>query len=148
MSIEKLRRFALSRESDDGEPVMVEHSDGSFYLRYEVDAALREVGRLKAAMKELANDLRIVSVRLANSTIGDGDIQRMLHGEASPLPPAEAVAPGLCGFTVAAHLALIAVNLFGVVMYHDAAARLFAGVAIAWFGFQIGASPLPAKETP
>lgn len=40
-----------------------------------------ENARLKAAMSKLGDELRMVSVRLCNATIGEGDIERMLRKE-------------------------------------------------------------------
>lgn len=45
-----------------------------------------EVKRLKAAMNTLGDELRMVSVRLCNATIGEGDLQRMLAAPPKPLP--------------------------------------------------------------
>jgi chromosome condensin MukBEF complex kleisin-like MukF subunit len=42
------------------------------------DELLAENSRLKDAMNSLGDELRMVSVRLCNSTIGVGDIRRLL----------------------------------------------------------------------
>jgi hypothetical protein len=45
--------------------------------------------RLKEAMNRLGDELRMVSVRLCNATIGPGDIARMLASASAPAVPRE-----------------------------------------------------------
>jgi hypothetical protein len=82
------RGWREGQHTDDSPRVECDDCDGTGHDSLQ---AFAEVQRIKAAMNRLGDELRMVSVRLSNATIGAGDIQRLLRAQESQ--PAQVAQP-------------------------------------------------------